>query len=330
MKIFTQPGSIRAAVKDLLSDSEDERVVAVAYVGADAFSFLSAPMGLTVYCWPQAGGTNPAAVEDLVRAGVKVHFVKRLHAKVYWSHTRGALVGFANLTANALGEEALQEAAVLVPPGLFDMHSFIGSMKPEPDFAATLKRLHEAHVRFLQRNPHREKSTVPPLPLPLPLFPQWLAGEGRAEWRLGWYEEDVKPPTDAIDGLEKETGTRKFPTFIGASRSSDLKRGVFTLSFRVREVADAVRVSALEWWAPENVVRSKTKAWKDYPYIWFARVRVPAGARPPFNVREVRFRRALATTIYESGGLNWLRKTSLRPTKGFLELLSRNYEGAGP
>ncbi len=35
-----------------------------------------------------------------------------LHAKVYWSRARGAL------TVNALGEEALQEVAVLLPPSM--------------------------------------------------------------------------------------------------------------------------------------------------------------------------------------------------------------------
>ena len=93
MKVITQATSIRAAVKHLLSDSDDERVVAVAYVGADALSFLPAPKGLTVYCWAQAGGTNPYAIEELIRAGVEVRFVRRLHAKVYWSRNRGALIG---------------------------------------------------------------------------------------------------------------------------------------------------------------------------------------------------------------------------------------------
>src|ERR1051325_7986254 len=124
MKIITEPARIRAALHDLLSDPNDERVAAVAYVGADALSFLSAPTGITIYCWPQAGGTNPIAVEELVRNGIKVNFVKRLHAKVYWSQSRGALIGSANLTSNALGEGGLREAVVWVPPGAFDMNAF--------------------------------------------------------------------------------------------------------------------------------------------------------------------------------------------------------------
>ncbi len=324
MRVLTHTSAIRSAVRDLLGDAGDHRVIAVAYVGADALDFLPVPSGLVIYCWPQAGGTNPSAVEDLVRSGAKVHFVRRLHAKVYWSRTRGALVGSANLTANALGEQALQEAAVLLPPDAFDMDSFIRTMAVEPDYAATLKQLHLAHVRFLQRNPSRTGSPTPRSALPS--FLQWLATEGGADWRMGWYMDDPGPPRDAIDKLEEETGSREWATFLGQPKASYLKRDEYTLSFRIRPKGDRVRIDSLYWWCPVNFVHTEDKSWKDSPYLWFARVLLPRGAKPPFKVKEPRFRRALAAAICDMGGLNWLENASLKPTKAFLKKLWYRYE----
>ena len=324
MRILTGTRSIRAKIKNLLSDPEDERVVAVAYVGTDALSFLpDDPSGLTLYCWPQAGGTNPYAVQQLRDAEVEVRFVKRLHAKVYWSRTRGALIGSANLTTNALGEQALQEAAVWVPPGAFDMDSFTKSLKVEADFADTLKRLHEAHVRFSRRNPPPGR---PPVGRPkvLASFPQWMDREGRAEWRLGWYEEDADAPEDAINELENTQGTREFATFLGVTNTNNLKKDIPTLGFLVYENAGVTKISDLDWWVPIRQVPSTAKAWKDY-VIWFAgKRRVHVGAEPPFNARDRRFRRALEATIQELG-IPKLREEPRRPSSAFLKMLRQHY-----
>src|SRR5664279_4777421 len=129
MEILTEPEQIRFAIRKLLSDTKDERILAVAFVGADALSLLPAHKGITVYCWPQPGGTNPAGIDALVAAGAQVHFVERLHSKIYWSQAHGALIGSANLTANALGEGGLREAVVRLPAGLFDIRPFIQSLK---------------------------------------------------------------------------------------------------------------------------------------------------------------------------------------------------------
>ncbi len=326
MRILTQTVSIRTAIRDLLRDPEDERIIAVAYVGADARSYLPAPKGLTLYCWPQAGGTNPDAIEDLRRDGCEVHFVDRLHAKVYWSRARGAVIGSANLTANALGEQAHHELAVLLPPGAFDMRAFVGSLHVEPDFNGALKRLHEAHLRYLQRNPSRGSKRPAQ---PLPSFREWFAGgDGRKEWRLGWYDEYANAPRDAIRALEENTGTRKYADYLPCGGPHDLKLGVFTLSFRVRAVADGTKVSNLDWWVPDTPpIPTKVKSRLEYPYIWFARRRMPRGARPPFEARDSRFRAALKVAIDESGGYPWLENASLNPTKRFLERLERAYDG---
>ncbi len=323
MKILTRAASIRSAIRELLSDPEGERIIAVAYVGADALSFLPAPKGLAIYCWPQAGGTNPYGVEALIRAGCNVHFVDRLHAKVYWSRTRGALIGSANLTANALGEQAHHEVAVLLPRGAFGIHAFLDSLRVEPNFDAALRRLHEAHVRFLQRNPIRKSSGSS---TPLPSLRDWfVAGDRRAEWCLGWYEENDNPPRDAVRALQEETGSPKFADFLGCARRSDLTAGIFALSFRARIVASGTKLTKFNWWVPEIPSRTNVKAWQAYPYLWFACKRIPHGARPPFDAQDGRFQAALQEAINESGGLAWLRGTSLKPSKLFLERINRSY-----
>lgn len=88
-------------------------------------------------------------------------------------------------------------------------------------------------------------------------------------------------------------------------------------------------VSGLKWWAPEIVVPTESRDFHDYPFLWFARVCVPLGTRPPFNAYELRFRQALAASISELGGLKWLTSASLKPTKAFLNLMSYHYEETG-
>ena len=328
MRILTEARQIRSAVRDVLDSAAGDRVVAVAFVGGDALSFCAAPRGVSVYCWPQPGGTNPAAIDQLLRAGAQVHFVHGLHAKVYWSRRRGTLIGSANLTANALGEAGLREVMVWLPPGAFEIQPFIKSLKVVRDFDGTLRWLHQAHVHFLQRNPPRRPARE--APLQIPSFRTWLSdGRRRAEWRLGWYDQGADAPRDALDAFESETGTRRFATFLGLERASDLKAGVFTLSFQVREMSTGrIKVTAMEWWAPEVSVRSHNKGWKDYPHLWFARRRIPHGARPPFDAGERRFRRALAEVIEECGGLAWLGRTSTKPSRSFLERLRRRYDAS--
>jgi len=325
MEILTAPTQIRSAIRDLLSDAKDQRIVAVAFVGADALSFLAAHEGVQVYCWPQPGGTNPAGIEALVAAGAKVHFVERLHAKIYWSRAHGCLIGSANLTANALGESGLREVVVRLPPGRFDIRPFIRSLRILDDFDCTLRWLHQAHIRFLHSNPDWR---VPPAPAgPAPSFAKWLSrGDGRAEWRLGWYDWDGDPPKDAIEQLEQEVGSKTYRTFLAVKRRNDLRAGVFTLGFRVAKAAERkFTISRLHWWAPETRVTTDNKKWHAWPHIWFARRLLPKGERGPFDCRESRFLVALTAAIQDMGGAEWLSDAVPKPSKPFLDRLAHHY-----
>jgi len=102
MKLLTSSREIRDAIRDLMSDAQDDRKIAVAYVGADALKYLPNASGVIVYCWPQPGGTNPHGVEELLQAEATVHFVERLHAKVFWSRKNGTILGVPVHSMSAL------------------------------------------------------------------------------------------------------------------------------------------------------------------------------------------------------------------------------------
>lgn len=321
MKIYTRSEAIRRAVRELLSVPGDERVIAVAYVGRDAASYLLAPGGISLYCWPQAGGTNPYAVEDLVSRGVQVHFAPRLHAKVYWSRANGALIGSANLTRNALGEDGLQEVVVWVPARQFDIKKFVHSLEIEPDFDAALRRLHSAHLKFMQRAPFRAES----LPsATAPTFAEWMDSGNGAAWRFGWYDDPATAPKDALRQLEEATGTTKHATFLAVERASTLRDDCFTLSCRVRKERRTYSISRPYWWLPETCVSTDDKRWADNPHLWFARRKIPPGTRPPFDAQERRFVRALTLAARELTDDEWNR--SVRPTKVFLKRLRAHYD----
>ncbi|MEO8678659.1 MAG: hypothetical protein ABI665_06420 [Vicinamibacterales bacterium] len=227
------------------------------------------------------------------------------------------------MTSNALGEGGLREAVVCLPPGAFEIQRFLGSLRMVSDFAAKLKWLHREHVAFMQRNPPSHPLRA--ARIPLPSFREWLVtGEGRAEWRMGWYEDDVDAPGDVVKVRERETGSKDYSTFLGVARARYFQSGVFTLSFRVSQKKKGeLELREFEWWLPVVSLRSKSKEFKDYPNIWFPRGRrIPHGTRPPFDHRDVRFRKALSAAIVDSGGLDWLRQASLRPSRTFLKNLA--------
>ena len=323
MKILTRSQEIRAAIRELLSDPTDERIVVVGFVGADAKSYVPQPKGLRIYCWPKAGGTNPYAVEELRRLGSDVCFVDGLHAKVYWSRKYGAVVGSANLTNNALGEGGLREYAIRLAPRTLDVRPFVRTLNVIGDFDTALKNLYVAHVRFMQRNlPVGRSDTAIKR---LPLFKDWLKRKNSAEeWRLGWYEEDSAAPTDAVKMLREATGSPSYVRFLGVSSRNNLSNGVPTLGCKIRQQTDRVRLSSLEWWVPEYYAQTAVAAWRDYPHVWFAqRSRLPTGTRPPFDCHEPRFKSALMAAINDR---NSVEDTPVKVQGKFLATLARHYQ----
>ena len=327
MKVLTKSADIRSAIRVLLADSNDIRIVVAAFVGKDALSFLPSPAGLVVYCWPKAGGSNPHGIDLLRDADVRVHFVDRLHAKIYWSKARGTIIGSANLTANALGDEGLSEAVVQLPAGQFDINRFVNALSVIPDFDAALERLRVEHVRFLMRNPLKFRGRSKDDTSVVKNFDGWARGSSAGQdWRLGWYDDSADPPKDTIARYEEITNTRKYADYLGVKRKDDLKEGVPTLTFSVKSNRSMqVRVAGFRWWYPEVPTITTVRSWRDYPHVWFAKRLVPLRATVPFNCKELRFRKAIADSINELGGMSWLIGASRKPSKRFLSLLRRHY-----
>src|SRR5688572_26365891 len=109
--ILPNSTSVRRMVRTIFS-TKGRKVAVAAFVGQDAEIYLRKYLrGTKIYCWPRAGGTNPRAIQDLQSTfGCKVYFADKLHMKIFWSCDRGCVIGSANLTNNALGENGLQEA----------------------------------------------------------------------------------------------------------------------------------------------------------------------------------------------------------------------------
>lgn len=135
---------IAPAVYEVLNNADDERIVAVAFVGSNPLPWISAPKGLQLYCWPRPGATHPDGIRALLRAGVQVYFVPRLHAKIYWSRQNGAVLGSANLSHSALGDDGLHEAAVRLSVGELDIDKVLDQFREQAISCADRTRFQPA------------------------------------------------------------------------------------------------------------------------------------------------------------------------------------------
>src|ERR1051325_11165032 len=102
-KLLYKSSDVRKAIAQIFSLSKGRRVAITAFVGDGAEAYLRKPEGLTLICWPKAGGTNPNALRKLIKLRVQVYFADALHMKLYWTEDKGAIITSANLSTNALG-----------------------------------------------------------------------------------------------------------------------------------------------------------------------------------------------------------------------------------
>ncbi len=79
---------------------------AVSFLGGKVVKLISGyPEDIEIVCNLESGATNPYAVAELIKQGVKVKTNKKLHAKVYLALDETAIVGSANASANGLSYE---------------------------------------------------------------------------------------------------------------------------------------------------------------------------------------------------------------------------------
>lgn len=120
--------SIKDKLKALFETAE-RKVAIVGFVGGNATEYIPNFENLEIYCWPLPHATNPDGIIALTEMGANVYFKEKLHAKIYWAEGRGIIIGSANLSDNALGENGLQEFAVYIRDKNFNIDDVIKKFK---------------------------------------------------------------------------------------------------------------------------------------------------------------------------------------------------------
>jgi hypothetical protein len=330
MEILTTNQQIRDKVRWVLGDAHDERIALVAFVGNNADKFLANPKGIQLYCWLKVPGTNPNGLRSLLCKRVTLFSVDNLHIKLYWSRRRGAVLGSANLSENALENGVQFELAVYLPPKTINVESLIAQFDLEsiksiddPEIDRFEKKYNLYHLRnkgedlrYSRRKPQMRG------------FLEWRRlkrNSDKANFRLFWWEDDVDPPRDALQAVKQETGSYKYYGFINTHSTENYKKGDWVLCFRVsRDKNGAIRPSRLEWFIPEVLGKTRSKAWGDYNRFWFQL----KGYFPPvpFSLKDPIFKQALTKVLIEYGNnVGNVVKNGIEPTAAFLTSLEKTY-----
>lgn len=317
--------AIRDAIRKVLNAKHGRRVAMVAYVGADARGFLPDDLGgLRLYCWPQACVTNPWELVELQSRQVEVRLVDRLHMKLYWSELGGAVLGSANLTDNALGDNKLKEVAVHLPPSA-SLTREIGEIEHSLDWrsprSAELKDLMTAARRGRRLGVARKSASS------ACTFADWHAkGPSREDWYVGWRWPDEDD--HEVDDVPLELSDRDH---LGTFKKTDLKPGACVLDCEIAQTK-RVKVTARKagWWiASADYHKTKDPYYGRYVHLRFAE---PGNVKnPPFDV-DGAFRLALATAIQEvleASGIKrfeeYFDKHGLLVRSAFADVILRQY-----
>lgn len=329
MKLLLNANDIRNAIRKVLRDSSDDRIIAVGFVGAEPLEWLPSPEGIELYCWPRVGATHPDGIDKLLAANVNVHFVDRLHTKIYWGRNSGTVIGSANLSHSALDDDGLIEAGVLLSPGDRAIKQFLLSLKSnaigkdDPRFLGMLEKLREADIDSRQRNPqHRGRSSRS---LRKRTFAEWLNMPYRQQWQLGWWAENDTPPRDATAQYNENHPGKLYSNWRSGDSKNELKPFVATIDCKVLSSRWGVALSpAPFWWYPERPLISSEKKWRNSPYQWYAQTNVPSGREVPFDIRDKRFLKALVSAVEAYGEKIYKLRGPVKDD--FVSLLAHYYE----
>jgi hypothetical protein len=326
MEILVTSQQIRDKIRWVLGDAHDERIVLVAFVGHDAVKFLDNPKGIQLYCWLKPSGTNPNGLRGLLGKEVELFAVENLHMKLYWSRKRGAVLGSANLSENALQNGVQLELAAYFPPKIIDVRRLMKRFEATPTNDPEIDEFEKKYNLYHLRNPNealpRSRYTSR-----TPNYLEWRKTRQKsrkAQFNLYWWSEEAAPPQDALQALRQNTGSEKHVDYI-VSRSKNLyQRGAWVLSFREKRSQNgAIRPVSIEWFIPQEYAMTKKRGW--HKHIWFQ-----TGKQLPavhFNLNDSIFRQALAKVLIDNGNdiRNVVIKNSTRPTEEFLHSLEQKY-----
>jgi len=233
--------SVRGAINTILCDPADERVVISAFVGDGAEDLLPSAEGIQLICSPTPGGTNPNALRILMSKGVAVRFVDRLHMKVYWSSSHGAVITSANLSLNALGIGGLKEIGVRLSSDQIDIRRIVESIRPRAVTDAELKKLDLAHRAFVARNGRTGSSRTI-------TFDEWYSSPHREQWKMCVYAGVTGLSKTGVVAVEREFGH-------GPYGGIDARKGHFeTQDWVLCVYMPNNKITRIEWFYVERIV----------------------------------------------------------------------------
>ena len=299
-RILSTTAEIQREVVRLMKPGT-RRVAVTAFVGAGAIAYIPKPEGVTIVCWPKAGGTNPAAVRELIRRKADMRFADGVHMKVYWAATRGVVIGSANLTTNALGSGGLKEMAVLLPAGAVSIDKVLKSLSARAVSAKELNRLEREHRKLGRKLAGPSKNIS---------FCEWFEMKARSSWKIGWWDQAVSYSPQARAAAKADYGRTPMDSIWG--RTGEHVAGDWVLSFRLTKK----RVYRARWLFVNFVVRAGSKA-ETYPFeavqVWTSR----ECTTPPFALTKT-FNRALAKACRDFGVTKLKNLETVRPPEKLL------------
>lgn len=319
MEILATSQQISDKIRWVLGDAHDERIALVAFVGYDAAKFLDNPKGIQLYCWLKVPGTNPNGLRSLLSKDVDLFAVKNLHMKLYWSRKRGAVLGSANLSANALENGVQLELAVYLPPKTIDVKRL---MKRFVAIRIDGPMIDDFQKRYNLYPLHNQDDIVPFSSN----FLDWCDLKPiETPFRLYWWWDEALPPNDVLKVLKQETGSDYNLGFINSMSKKDYEPGEWVLSFKESSYTNGnIRPLGLEWFVPQMYAQTQEKGWAEYSHIWLQTHKTQS---EPFDLQDSIFKKALTDVLIEHGNHveNVVMKNGTQPTGEFLRSLEKKY-----
>lgn len=314
-KILYTSGAVRSALTALFSNPHRRRVAIAAFVGGGAGAFLPNPKGIELICWPQAGGTNPSAIRELMAAGVQVKFADTLHMKVYWAEGKGVIITSANLSTNALGAGNLHEVGVLLPAEKVDIDRIIATVRPRLVTGMELNRLDKAHKKF-----HTGKSRLPERSRALS-FREWYSSPHSSKWKLFAWTRNYEISRSAKQMSAKTYGVRVPEGSVMCARG-ECTENDWILCFRTNDR----RVWQTEWQYVDFVIKvpksDKRSYDRKFPYEAVQVKTAKHYPAPPFAVTS-EFRRSFNIAAKAFGLSKFSDRGVRRPPAILLENIDR-------
>jgi len=189
--------------------------------------------------------------------------------KLYWAHGRGAIIGSANLSTNALGSGGLKELAVRVPDKAVPIAAILRAVRPRAVSEKELNKLERAHRRLGRQFTGSE---------PRIGYKEWFESKHRNRWKLGWWVEPVGFSKKAKNHAKEDFGRAPINSIWG--HGTDFTRDDWILTFRLSDK----RAWEPRWLYVNFVVRAGDKK-ETFPYEAVQVWKMKECTIPPFSLR---------------------------------------------